>query len=367
MSLHRQFKICTQYRIVCHHGEALLKKLKPLFSMHLPRPQLPVILSLLVVILVVCCVHQHRQLNQMTAITTRLQHSIHRQHDTLQEQENKIMLQQIKARDQSQEFMELTRRNQTMSAQVKQMSLETARLRALGKELRHLAHLNTPFTSPEPSQTVMTGMGGTSREPTPLLCLSVDLPSHGLDQEMDSLQKAIALNRQQLSLGIDNFNVLKNDLKINNDIRARTPAIQPAPGIVSCKFGKRISPFSNKPEFHTGIDIANRKGTPVVASARGTVIFARKKWLIGNLVVIDHGNGIVTKYGHLDKILVKKEDQVNRGDTIGLMGNTGKSTGPHVHYEVLVKGESQDPSRYFSTEMATTDASNSLKQKDKTQ
>jgi murein DD-endopeptidase MepM/ murein hydrolase activator NlpD len=112
------------------------------------------------------------------------------------------------------------------------------------------------------------------------------------------------------------------------------------------------------------MDIANNKGTPVVASARGTVIFAQKKWLIGNLVVIDHGNGIVTKYGHLDKILVKKEDQVNRGDTIGLMGNTGKSTGPHVHYEVLVDGESQDPSRYFSTEMATASSSNRLERKD---
>lgn len=364
MRLHRKLKTCTQCRIVYHHTEALFKKLKPQFSIRLPRPPLPVILTLLVVILGVYCVHQHRQLNQMTAITTCLQHTIHRQHDTLQDQENKLMVQQRNARDQSQKFMELTRRNQTMSAQVKQMGRETARLGALGEQLRRLAHLPPPFPSPKLAQTAMTGMGGTSREPTPLLSLSVDLPSHGLVREMDSLEREIALNRQQLSLQSDNFNILKDDLKTRNDIRARTPSIPPAPGVVSCGFGKRLSPFSNTPEFHTGMDIANSKGTPVVASARGTVIFARKKWLIGNLVIIDHGNGIVTKYGHLDKILVKKEDQVNRGDTIGLMGNTGKSTGPHVHYEVLVDGESQDPSRYFSTEMATADPSPSISTKD---
>ncbi len=364
MSLHKKLKTCTQYRIVYHHTEALFKKLKLRISIRLPLPPLPVILTLLVVILVIYCVHQHRQLDQMTAVTTCLQHTIHRQHDTLLEQEKKLMAQQIKARDQSQKFMELSWRNQAMSAQVKQMARETARLGTFGEKIRRLAHLNAPLPSPELTQTAMTGMGGTSREPTPLLSLSVNLSSHGLVHEMDSLEREIVLNRQQLSLQSDNFNALKDHLKTRNDIRARTPSIPPAPGVISCGFGKRMSPFSNKPEFHTGIDIANSKGTPVVASARGTVIFARKKWLIGNLVVIDHGNGIITKYGHLDKILVKKEDRVNRGDTIGLMGNTGKSTGPHVHYEVLVDGESQDPSRYFSTEIVAAGSSNRLEKKD---
>lgn len=365
MILHKRLKIPTQYGIVCHHAEVLFKKFKTLFSICFPRPPLPVILTLLVVILVIYCVHQDRQLNQMMSITTCFQHTIQRQNDTLQEQEKRIMAQQKKARDQLQKLLELTRRSQSMSAQVKLMGRETARLGALGDAVRRLAHLKAPCPSPPPGQTAMTGMGGTAREPTPFLSLSVDLPSYGLLlQEMDSLQREININRQQLNLRIDSLKTLKDDLKTQNDIRASTPAIKPAPGVISCGFGKRLSPFSSKPEFHTGMDIANQKGTPVVTSARGTVIFARKKWLIGNLVVIDHGNGIVTKYGHLHKILVKKDDQVNRGDTIGLMGNTGKSTGPHVHYEVLVDGEPQDPARYFSTEMATTDPQNRLEKRD---
>jgi len=84
-----------------------------------------------------------------------------------------------------------------------------------------------------------------------------------------------------------------------------------------------------------------------VATANGRVSYAGKKMLIGNLVTIDHGHGLVTKYGHLKKLLVKRGDKVKRGDVIGLMGNTGRSTGPHVHYEVRVNGLPVNPAHYI--------------------
>ncbi len=84
-----------------------------------------------------------------------------------------------------------------------------------------------------------------------------------------------------------------------------------------------------------------------MATAQGRVSYAAKKLLIGNMVIIDHGHGIVTKYGHMAKLLVKRGDQVKRGDVIGLLGNTGKSTGPHVHYEVRVNGVPVNPMHYI--------------------
>jgi murein DD-endopeptidase MepM/ murein hydrolase activator NlpD len=126
-----------------------------------------------------------------------------------------------------------------------------------------------------------------------------------------------------------------------------TPSIWPVKGWLSSKFGYRISPFSGRKVFHEGIDIAARYGAPVRATAKGIVIYAGYKVGYGKLVTIDHGFGYVTRYGHNSKVLVKVGDKVEKGQVISKVGNTGKSTGPHVHYEVLVNGVPVNPLKFI--------------------
>ncbi|MCK5310515.1 MAG: M23 family metallopeptidase [Desulfobacteraceae bacterium] len=143
------------------------------------------------------------------------------------------------------------------------------------------------------------------------------------------------------------FEELIKELHKKKNILASTPSIKPVHGWISSRFGYRISPFTGLKEFHSGLDISNQKGTKIIATANGRVSYAGKKLLIGNLVTIDHGHGIVTKFGHLNKILVKYGQKVKRGDVIALMGNTGRSTGPHVHYEVRINGAPVNPAKYI--------------------
>lgn len=128
---------------------------------------------------------------------------------------------------------------------------------------------------------------------------------------------------------------------------ACTPSVWPTRGWVSSRFGNRISPFTNEKEFHKGIDISARMRTPIIAPADGVVISVGRTYGYGNMVTISHGYGMKTLYGHLDKFLVKKGEPVKRGQEIALLGNSGRSTGPHVHYEVYLNGVPVDPFRYI--------------------
>ena len=126
-----------------------------------------------------------------------------------------------------------------------------------------------------------------------------------------------------------------------------TPSIWPADGFLSSGFGWRSSPYRSGSQMHKGIDIANRTGTPIWAPARGTVTFVGTDKAYGLCVLINHGNNIATRYAHLSRALVKEGQSVQRGDVIAAMGNTGRSTGPHLHYEVVVDGVPVDPMRYI--------------------
>lgn len=129
---------------------------------------------------------------------------------------------------------------------------------------------------------------------------------------------------------------------------AATPSVWPTTvGWVSSCFGKRISPFTGQMSMHRGIDISAPLGTPVIAPALGKVIAVGWDGGLGNAIQIDHGQGIVTQYGHLSKFAVKMGQVVTRGEVIGHIGNTGLSTGPHLHYEVSVNNTPTDPSRYL--------------------
>ncbi len=140
---------------------------------------------------------------------------------------------------------------------------------------------------------------------------------------------------------------LETIIKKQQDLLASTPSIWPTKGWVTSTFGYRISPFTGRREFHKGLDIATRRGTEIIAPAAGLITKIVRKRGLGLTLVIDHGHGIKTRYGHLSKVFVKKGDRVKRGDIIAAVGSTGRSTGPHLHYEVLVNGINVNPKRYI--------------------
>lgn len=128
---------------------------------------------------------------------------------------------------------------------------------------------------------------------------------------------------------------------------AALPSRWPVRGAVNSEFGLRLSPWTNAREFHSGLDIRAERGTQVRAPAAGTVAFAGTQQEYGITVVLDHGNDIRTVYGHLSQMAVKQGDRVERGVLLGLSGNTGRSSGPHLHYEILVKGQPVNPRAYL--------------------
>lgn len=140
---------------------------------------------------------------------------------------------------------------------------------------------------------------------------------------------------------------LLEQLEMKRNILASTPAIKPTNGWQSCSFGHRKSPFTGKREFHKGIDIATRSGSPILATADGIVSFSGKKGPMGKMIVLDHGHGMLTRYGHCKKLLKKNGEAVKRGEPIALVGNTGRSTGSHVHYEVHLNGLPVNPRNYI--------------------
>lgn len=171
-----------------------------------------------------------------------------------------------------------------------------------------------------------------------------------LMNRIDSLERDIL--HQSLSFDQIREIVIKNKEKID-----RLPATLPInirDYTVSSGFGNRIDPIYDVVKFHAGLDITADVGTKVYATADGKVSFAGEKNGYGNSVDIDHGNNYTTRYAHLSKVLVKNGQQIKRGELLGLVGSTGKSTGPHLHYEVRIKDEPQNPINYFFMDITPT-------------
>ena len=139
-------------------------------------------------------------------------------------------------------------------------------------------------------------------------------------------------------------------LNERQSLLSATPSIKPARGWFTSKFGYRVSPFTQQPVMHNGLDIAASPGSPIVAPADGVVSFAGYDPGYGKLVSIDHGYGVVTRFGHTSQLFVEVGQKVKRRDVIAAVGNTGRSTGPHVHYEVRVKNVPVDPANYVLDE-----------------
>ena len=171
----------------------------------------------------------------------------------------------------------------------------------------------------------------------------------GLNEDIDRLLR-------QLKLQSHSFGEILKHLKNKSDELAHIPSVRPVDvGYISSYFGKRSDPFTGRMTRHEGVDFSARRGSKIYATADGTVIRAKYDRGYGYTIEIDHGNGIVTKYAHNDKLLVKTGQKVKRGDVIAYLGNSGRSTAPHLHYEVRVNGTPKNPLDYILPSDAVVD------------
>ena len=143
------------------------------------------------------------------------------------------------------------------------------------------------------------------------------------------------------------LDLVEGRLTEQNHLLASTPTVAPVVGLITDGFGRRKDPFTGRLAYHRGLDISARRGTPIHAPADGIVVFSGRNGGLGRCLRISHDFGFTTVYGHLDKILVEPGAEVHRGQEIGLLGNSGRSTGPHLHYEVHVNGVSKNPLYYI--------------------
>lgn len=173
------------------------------------------------------------------------------------------------------------------------------------------------------------------------------LPLHRQELAARKMQDFLSRLSESVRLEEVRQQDLLRALRENRDALASMPSIWPVVGFISSSFGGRSSPFGGGGQFHKGLDISNRMGTPVLAPAQGAVILAARDGAYGNSVEINHGGGIVTKYGHMQRWAVQPGQWVKRGEIIGYIGMSGRTTGPHLHYEVRLNGVPVNPMRYI--------------------
>ncbi|OEH86498.1 hypothetical protein BHU72_12855 [Desulfuribacillus stibiiarsenatis] len=160
-------------------------------------------------------------------------------------------------------------------------------------------------------------------------------------------QEAIQLIKESVPELQESLEELHTLMEKRNSEESAKPSIRPTSGNINSGFGYRKDPFTFRPDFHTGIDIANRTGTPIYATADGKVIHAKYDGGYGRSILIYHGDGISTRYAHLSRYAVDANAEVKKGTLIGYMGSSGRSTGPHLHYEVIINGKPTDPTKFL--------------------
>ena len=212
-----------------------------------------------------------------------------------------------------------------------QLQARLTRLDALGERLVDVASLDKG----EFDFSVPPAVGGPESE-------FVDYQAPDFVNILDELANQIDNREQQLRV----LNSLLGDRKIQNETFVAGRPIKR--GWMSSRYGYRNDPFSGNLAWHEGVDFAGKNGSDIVSVASGVVTWAGTRSGYGKLVEINHGNGFVTRYAHCDEILVELGDVVTKGDIISLMGSTGRSTGPHVHFEVLFNGKAVDPAKYIN-------------------
>lgn len=235
-----------------------------------------------------------------------------------------------------------------LSTDYSKIQKELADLSELSNDLRLALNL-TPLSEEEKK----LGIGGSSNE------LSMDFFKLGSNLELTDALNYVDKIAREFEFEKSQYLELSEQLKENQNLYQSLPAILPTVGDYSKgNFGIRLHPILGKYRMHNGIDIVTDVGTPVYSPGNGEVIFVGRRGGYGLIIEIDHGFGYTTVYAHLSKTLVKKGKKVNRGDMIGKTGNSGLSSGPHLHYEVHHNGIAQDPMEFFFDDFGYFDTKN---------
>jgi murein DD-endopeptidase MepM/ murein hydrolase activator NlpD len=226
----------------------------------------------------------------------------------------------------------------TLAQKIDAVNDRVRELREFDNKLRTMVNLESSRENPQ-----FVGIGGS--DPSLLNPHSASEKTHRklirlMHKSLDNLETEISVQKSEKTQ-------LIGRLETQKSLLASTPSIWPVRGWISSSFGHRQSPFTGEREFHSGLDICNKKDTPIVAPADGVIHSVEFDDGYGRIMVVNHGYGLITRYAHLDKALVKKGQAVKRGQEIALVGNTGRSTGPHLHYEVHLNGVPVNPFRYI--------------------
>jgi murein DD-endopeptidase MepM/ murein hydrolase activator NlpD len=216
-----------------------------------------------------------------------------------------------------------------MARKLGEMQARMVQIDSLGERVAGLAGLSPAEFKPKP------GAGGAL--------------VGGRDLSMEELMGALDRIDQSSGSRVDWLTVVESRLFDQKILRTMVPTEKPVVGVqVGSPFGFRIDPITGRSALHTGLDFPSDPGTPILAAAGGMVIVQEYHPAYGNMVEVDHGNDLITRYAHASKVLVKKGDIVKRGQKIAEVGSTGRSTGPHLHFEVWVSGVPQDPQRFLA-------------------
>ena len=168
------------------------------------------------------------------------------------------------------------------------------------------------------------------------------IPGHSIQAQLQQLDALISDRSRQLQI----LEAMLESRHVGQGlVVTRRPILK---GWMSSPFGRRTDPFTGKPAWHAGIDFAGKQGSDIIAVAPGVVTWSGKRSSYGKMIEIDHGDGYVTRYAHAEQLLANKGDVISKGDTVAKMGSSGRSTGPHVHFEVYKQGRVVDPKTYLN-------------------
>lgn len=232
---------------------------------------------------------------------------------------------------------------QDFSAKTGELETRLSNLSIFDRKLRILANIENPKNQAPGHQDQIMGLGGASYDDDSNVGSTGAKTAELVGRMRSDLKELDNRARQQEK----SFTELQGQLVNKSSMLASTPSILPARGWITSGFGERTSPFTGFTQMHNGLDIANEPGSPVVAPANGIVVQAGREDELGKMVVISHGYGLKTTFGHLSEINVRAGQRVRRGDKIGAIGSTGRSTGPHLHYQVSANGVTVNPAKYI--------------------
>jgi murein DD-endopeptidase MepM/ murein hydrolase activator NlpD len=238
------------------------------------------------------------------------------------------------------DYNQLQSENVDLKVQKKNLEVSTFKLGSKLSELESLSErLSTLFQNDSLNKRLMVTLPavGGSKVDYPTADL---LGNPNLKADMELLKDRTSDLENQLRM-------LEQVAEKRATILRFTPSIWPLRGHITSHYGNRTDPFDGDSEMHLGLDIGGIYGSPVHAAADGIVIYAARKAAYGNLVIIDHGNGLTTRHGHLSRFNVRVGQRVHRNDVIAFVGTTGRSTAPHLHYEVRQNDRPVDPRRYL--------------------